>query len=276
MADELASTVEQPNPGQGGDPAAPVGAPDPTTVDPAASEAQIDYEKLDWSKVDVSKAPLERILEREDLTRHLQSLKDREAARIESKLRQEALQREAESRRATELAERATLLEQEDYDALGRKTAEQMREEQSLLDAAAKVSASVEQALREHPEYRVLGEDVIDQTYNDVRAKGGNIVDFQIALAGRKHDLSVKTLAEQLRKEQREEFEAILTERGLTKREDAVKTQETAVAAVSGATASTGQKPLTYEEASLAYGEGDISYEEFKPFKIQHDKDRKK
>jgi hypothetical protein len=279
MTDEAASTAEQTTV-QGGDPDGAAGAsqdPEVTgTAEQSATPEAIDYEKLDYSKIDVSRIPLESVLEREDLNRHLQSLKDREASRIENKLRQEAADRAEQARKDAEALERRQYLEEEDYDALGRKEADRMREEQAYLEAATKISASVETALKQHPEFRVLGEETIEQVYNDVRSKGGNIVDFTTALSEKRRQHDVSSLGEQLRKEQREELEALLTERGLGKREAQVESQETVVASVSGATAGTGQKPLSYEEASVAYGEGDLSYAEFKPFLEAHNKERGK
>lgn len=279
MPDEqVASPVEQPNPGQG-DPAASAGTPDPAapgTAAPATPEVQIDYGSLDYSKIDPSKIPLDKILEREDLTRHLQSLKDREASRIENKLRTEATTRAEQARKDAEAAERAALLQEEDYDGLGRKTADQMREESAFLEAAQKISSSVENALKEHPEYRVLGEDAIEQVFNEVRSKNGNIVDFQVALSQKRREHDVSALGEQLRKEQREELEALLTERGLGKREEAAAAGDAVVSGVSGAVTGTGQRPMSYEEASQQYGDGDLAYAEFKPFLDAHNKERGK
>jgi len=274
---EAASTVEQPDPGQGGDPGNADAAAEASTLATAGTpEAQIDYEALDYSKIDASKIPLERLLERDDLTRHLQSLKDREASRIESKLRQDAVQRADEARKAAEAAEKSQLLLEEDYDALGRKTADQMREEQAFLDAASKISQSVETALKQHPEFQVLGEETIEQVYSEVRSKGGNIVDFTTALSQKRREHDVSSLGDALRKEQREELEALLTERGLGRRDEQAAAGDGAVAAVSGAVAKSGQKPMTYEDASAAYGEGDLSYAEFKPFLESHNKERGK
>lgn len=283
MAEEAVASTEEQASSQGGDPGSAADAlesaePTAGAVDEPAQtpEAQIDYEKLDYSKIDTSKIPLESLLEREDLNRHLQSLKDREASRIENKLRQDAIRREEEARKAAEAAERVQLLQDEDYDALGRREADRMRDEAAFLDAATKISQQVETALKEHPEFRVLGEETIEQVYGEVRSKGGNIIDFTTALSQKRREHDVSSLGEQLRKEQREELDALLTERGLGKREEQVAAAETVVAGVSGATAGSGQKPLTYEQASQAYGEGDLSYAEFKPFLDAHNKERGK
>ena len=152
------------------------------------------------------------------LERRLQSLKDKEAARIERQYRERARTEAERRRREAEEREWQALEETEDFDAIGRRTAQSRAEQRRMAEAAGMVSGVIEQRLKDKPEFKALGEETIERIYEQVREDGGTIDDFAVALGKEVTKREVSTVASEIQKQMKEEMEALRVELGLSKR----------------------------------------------------------
>lgn len=280
----------------------PAGAPgqataaDPTAAPVAATAAEAAQapQLTPKPEIDLSQVPLDDILQRADVQRSIQSTKDKAVAVVETRLRMQENTRVNEEKRLAAKAELDRLLEEEDHAELGRKYATELTERKASETAATELSGQVKSLLATNPEFAALGNDRISVLMQGVTERGGNVVDFMVDLHRESQALAVSTAEETLRSslkpppsapepttapaepttaEVNEEAEAAAaaTAAQLQVREAATAAGQTVEPKVTvQAPAAPATPPTTYEEASIAYGEGRLSWNQFKPIKEAH------
>lgn len=233
----------------------------------------------DETEKEVSQITLNELMEREDVQRAIQSVSDRAVAKAEKRLSEKAQSRESAAHDKVIEDEKRKLVEEEDFDTLGRHEADKMKLTEDFLDHATKFSAVITSEWRK--QYSpILGEEETDRLIDEVEAiPRSSIIDVVTALSNASQQKAVSSATAKAVKEatdkMKTDFEALKTELGVGKRSEDVKKGETSSSAVSKTRSETAStEEMTYETASTMYGEGDMSYEEFKPFKDQHDKER--
>ncbi len=267
--------------------AAPAAAQATERVAPAGEQAPtIDLSKVDPDELLKARPELRSKLEQEFLDsdsfkRAVQSATDKGIAAERRRISEDARKRSAlEAQKAAE-EERRRLIELEDLEGLGQLELERIREADTLLKAAEKMTATLEEIVRQDPDLRVLGDDRMTEIYDSVRRQGGSIHDLEkeLWLARGKLDVDAaiaktsKTIEERVA----QEVEAALARAGVEQRTERVKTGQSASESISGgATARPSQEEETYESMSKKFGEGETSWEEFKPYKDAHEKARKR
>jgi len=233
MADENVASPEEPTVAQGG---ASQETPTPETT----------------PEIDFSSISAEKMQEHPEFQRQLQSLKDKEAARIERQYRDRQKNEADRRRRESEQADFDALLDSEDYDSIGRKQADSVREQRRTAEAARMVSGYIEDVLKEHPQFRDLGEDTIESIYEQVKSSGkGTVVDFMVALSNEHGDRRVKRETDTIRKSLLDEMDARLAEHGLISRsrdDEEGNAPSGAVSRASGASGMTPEKYLSLSE----------------------------
>jgi hypothetical protein len=273
MIDETTASTEE----QETNPAGDTGAEDLGTVkDPEQPQAALETKVDPLEKMSVEEVLNHPILG-EALKRQIQSEKDKEIARERRRAQDETQRRAEEIRRVTEESSKQKLVEEGDYEGLGKLEAERLAENKRLAKYASTFSATVEQIVKGHPEYSSIGEDRMEEIFSEVKRANGNIVDFTARLAEERRTQEV----DRVRKESganvsdlvKSEVEARLAELGLADRSKALNTGEAPSTGVSG---STGPKPskesIRYDQASEKFGAGDMSWAEFKPYLDDHKK----
>src|SRR3972149_2001982 len=95
----------------------------------------------------------------ERLAKIIQSEADKRAATIEKRMRSEQANRLDALKRQRENDELLTLVDNEDYEGLGERTAKTLQEQRTMQAAAVQFSGALEGILKEHPEFRGLGSD---------------------------------------------------------------------------------------------------------------------
>jgi hypothetical protein len=219
-----------------------------STVEPggASQETPPETQQGESTEFDITKIPAEKLASHPEFQRQLQSLKDKEAARIERSYRERQKSLADQRRREAEEADFDALLDSEDYDSLGRKTAESRVEQRKMADAARMVSGVIEDVLKQRPEFRDLGEDAIESIYERVKDDKGTVVDFMVALSSEAGDRRVKKETDVIRKSLQEEVDAMRAELGLTSRSKDSDDGNAPSGAVSRATGATGMTPEKY------------------------------
>ncbi|HEC65320.1 MAG TPA: hypothetical protein ENI23_08500 [bacterium] len=220
------------------------------------------------------------VLQSEPIKKTIQSEKDKEINRERRRLDDEARKRDAANEAQKKAEKRQSFIENEDYEGLGKLQAEDIEEAATLSKSATKVAKIIEDVVRKNPEFSVLGESRIDEIYNRVGDEKGNVVDFTIALSKERREVEVAAATELATKTIKdtiaEEIDAALVAAGVKERSEKAKGDDTPSEEISGASAPRKNiKSMTYDEASLAYGGGDISTDEFEPFRVKHEKERR-
>lgn len=255
---------------------------------PAGSTAEAGEptaEKPNWESIpdeDLQKLALERLgtklLESDLISREIQSRKDREIAEYERKRRaDESKQRELERRRLEEEEEQA-LLEAKDYQGLGERYAKTKTETKKAKEEAAKFNELVIAATHEIPEIADLGDERIQEIRNEIANKKGSVVDLQTALfrAAREKVVAqeVERNSSTLRDELKQEMEALRLELGgKTRSAEASDGEIPPASAAAAGSRPAAQGQLKWSEAADQYNAGDMSWEEYKPYKEAHDKE---
>jgi len=227
--------------------------------------------------VDPSSIPLEELLKREDVRKVIQSEKDKEIAKgrrtVEDKRRKEATAEQAREKDAR----KRRLIEERDSEGLLDLEAKELSDTDELERAVKTVSSTIEAVVKEHPDFAGLGHDRIEEVYDDIRRGGGNVLDFTLRLAEerRKADVAkatreaTATIPDLVARE----VEARLVEAGVVKRTDATNKGDAPVEKVSGGgVPKLIQGDKTWEEATDEYNSGDMPWEEYAPYHIEHEK----
>lgn len=189
----------------------------------------------------------------------LQSEADKRQTTWEKRQRKSQQERLVDLRRRREDEELASSVDSEDYESIGRRTADAREKQKTLREAATLVSSEVEGTLAEHPEFRAVGEDRIEEVRQEVGAKGGTVVDFAIALSREARTRDLAGILEQSRSDNRKDMEAFLVEKGLTERsaDDTTPPKDVVEGGGGG-----GSQKMTRAEAKVAYGEGRMTTEQ--------------
>jgi len=220
---------------------------------------------------------IEEILKaREDVSKFVQSTKDKAATAVEKKIREEITRREADSKSKAEEEELRHLIEEQDYEEIGKRRVTKMREEDDLQTQAVEFSALLERTIREHPEVAELGEEAVKEVFDAVKASGGNAVDFMAGLFRKRSETALTAERKAVREELMTEVDAKFAELGLAKREKADDDGETPAKDISGGTGGQAKPPETWEEATDRFNAGDLPWEDYKPFWDAHEKARAK
>lgn len=274
MIDETNVSSEE----QVGNLAGDTGADNSTSETKKVEQAQADLE----TKTDpLEKMSVDEILKHpvlgEALKRQIQSEKDKEIARERRRIQDEAQRKADEIRRVNEESTKRKFVEEGDYESLGKLEAERLAENERLAKYASTFSSTVEKIVKSHPEFSSIGEDKMEQIFADVKATGGNIVDFTAKLAEERRIQEIEKVKRESGTNVAElikaEVEARLAELGLEDRSKALSTGESSSTAVSAQTGPKTSKNVdTYEDLSTKFGRGEISWSEFEPHFREHQK----
>lgn len=220
---------------------------------------------------------IEEILKaREDVSKFVQSTKDKAATAVEKKIREELSRRESANKSKAEEEELRRLIEDQDFEEIGRRRVDKMREEDDLQSQAVEFSSLLERTIREHPEVAELGEEVVKEVFDAVKAGGGNAVDFMAGLFRKRSETALVVERKAVREELMTEVDAKFAELGLAKREKADESGETPAKDISGGTGGATKPPETWEEATDRFNAGDLPWEDYKPFYDAHEKERQR
>ncbi len=220
------------------------------------------------------------VLQSEPIKKTIQSEKDKEINRERRRLDEETRKRDAANEAQKKAEKRQSFIENEDYEGLGKLQAEDIEEAATLSKSATKVAKIIEDVVRKNPEFSVLGESKIDEIYAHIGEEKGNVVDFTIALSKARREVEVAAATELATKTIKdtiaEEIDAALVAAGVKERSEAAKGDNTPSEEISGASAPRKNiKAMTHDEASDAYGRGEISTAQFEPFKTKHEEERR-
>jgi hypothetical protein len=242
------------------------------------TEQSVTEEEKSSETEEVAPVTLEDLLERKDVQRAIQSVSDKAVAKAEQRLSDKAKSQSESTRQKALDDEKRKLVEEGDYETLGQREADRMKFTEELMDHAAKFGVAFTTKMRE--QYSpLLGEQETERIIDEVENSQGSIVDLTTALSSASQKIAVSSATDKAVKSARDEmkadFDALKAELGVKVRSDDADKGETSSAVVSGTRSETAStEELTYESASAKYGEGDMSWEEFKPFRDQHDKER--
>lgn len=263
-------------------PATPQAAPAAPAGDqtPSVDYSKLDPEELFQARPELRPRSEEEFLESETFKRAVQSATDRGIAAERRRIQAEATKRaQADAQRAA-AEERRRIIEEDDADALLDLEKANLREADSILDAVQRVTAAVEQLAREDPDLKVLGEDKMNEIIESVQRRP-NVTIYDIAKelhrarAAMDVDQAISKTTQTIEERVAQEVEARLAAAGVESRSQAGDIG--ASAAVSGGAAPRpSQEEMTYEKASTLFGEGEMSWDEFKPFREAHEKARKR
>ena len=181
---------------------------------------------------------------KELFSKEVQSEKDKAVATIQRRQTQDRQSEIAKLRQQREQDELERLVDSGDTDELGVRQAESIKHQRTMRDAASQVSGTIEGVLAEHPEFRVIGNDKIEEIRQDLVSKGGTVVDFMVALANERQGLAVGVAAKEAAEVALKEVDARLVEAGLKKRSEDKGPDEN----VSGAGGTSGGDTRTEDE----------------------------
>ena len=257
-----------------------------TTEDAKTSEGGESQPNYDEILAKVPKAELlkrvvsnpDDFVETEEFKRAVQSAKDREISRAETSRRNEERRTRDEERKRLDREERKALVDAQDYEALGKRAAAEDEADEDLKKAATEYNTMVQDALQQVPEFRELGAARLEEIRSSVSSRGGSIVDlvteYSREYATFKTNQAVNKATKAVKSEFDDEMDALRTELGAKTRSRSVEDGETAPASIAKSEGRDAPRDETYESASQQFGEGDMSWEQFRPIKEAHDKER--
>ncbi|MBW7998516.1 MAG: hypothetical protein FVQ81_18470 [Candidatus Glassbacteria bacterium] len=224
---------------------------------------------------------MDELLEHSGLKEHIETVASRSAQsatdKAEARAVQQAKQNAANARAAAETTRRKTLVEEENFDQIG-------REEVTRADAQERSEEALTQAqlaIAQHTadQYtRTLGEETVDRIIKEQQAAGMGLSDmpkaFADEVAKRNVDKATEGAFEKASEALEEKFEARLAEAGLAKREEEAATTGP-VEKVSGTppVQESSEEPDSWEAAVDKFNAGEISWTEMEPIQKEHDKE---
>lgn len=232
------------------------------------------------SEKDASEISIDELLERDDLKRYVQSQKDTAVAKAERKASDDQRQRERLAHEKAEREDMRKLREEEDYETIGKRTADKAEVEERTLESLRQAGGIISSVAMERYG-RDLGEEAVARIQKENEDRGGDIVSLMTALGEEKThrevDKATKTIGDKLEEKFSTDMDALRAELGVKTRSEATDKGETAVKDVSGGTSSaqTGEEE-TWETATDKFNAGEITEEEYKPFRDAHNKERRK
>lgn len=240
---------------------------------PAAEQAKPEEQQAGPSEEDL---PLDTLLRREDVKRTIQSAADRAYEKASKRFREEAERRSRDLDVERESAERKRLIDEGDYETLGRQEATRAQQQERTYESLRQAGSVISQATAERYN-ETLGEETVDQIIREVGSRDGNIVDLNLELAKAERERAVGKATQDVRAEfeakMKLELDALRAELGSQRRSE-VGAQGSEKISGAPAETRTPTEELTYEKASAAYGHGELSWAEFKPILDEHNKDR--
>src|SRR3990167_6201400 len=188
LVEDLQDSLADPEDNPGGDPeggepapeATPEAAPAAPAETPAAEPAPVAPAEPAPASVDLSKIPAEeflKVFDREDVRekllsegspvrRLIQSEKDKEIAKERRRTTEEARRRATEEKTRIEAEERKALLEAKDYEGFAQFEEKRLQDQEELTKYSSIVGKTIENIVREHPDFAVLGEDTVERIYH--------------------------------------------------------------------------------------------------------------
>ena len=220
--------------------------------------------------------PLDALLRREDVKRTIQSAADRAYEKAKKRFSEEAERQARELDVERENTERRRLIEEGDYETLGRQEATKAQQQERVYESLRQAGSVISQATAERYN-ETLGEEVVDEIIKEVGGRDGNIVDLNLALAKAERERAVSQAVKEattgFETKMRSELDALRAELGSQRRSE-VGAQGSEKISGAPAETRTPTEELTYEKASAAYGTGDLSWAEFKPILDEHNRER--
>ncbi len=229
------------------------------------------------AKPSLEDASLDSILEREDIKRWGQSISDRATSRAETKFEQLARKRETEAAAAEATKHRQGLIDNEEFDQIGREEVARSEANTRFMESLATAGEAIGAATAARYAQE-LGEETVDRIVKEHDAAGGSIIDLNRALAEAATEKAVGKATETAIAEAEKRFEEKFEAHGLENREkERSEEAETTgpVEKVSGTPPiqKSSEEPTTWESAVDKFNAGDISWEEMEPFQKEHDKE---
>ena len=250
------------------------------TGEETKSESEATQEEEKAKEKDVSEISLDELLERDDLKRYVQSVSDRATAKAERKLTEEQKQRERIAREEAEREEMRKLREEEDYETIGKRMSDKAEVEERTLESLRQAGGIISSVAMERYG-RELGEETVERIQRENVERGGDIVTLMQSLGDEKARRQVESATKSIGKSLEEKFtadmDALRTELGVKSRSEAAAKGEAPVKGVSAGSSSaqTGEEE-TWASMTDKYNAGEVTEEEYKPWREAHEKERRK
>lgn len=252
-----------------------------TPPEPEATPAPAAEPAPEPAKPSLSDYSLDELLEHSGLKEHIETIASRSAQsatdKADARAVQQAKQNAANARAAAETTRRNTLVEEENFDQIGREEVTRAEAQERSEEALAQAGILIGQTSADQYT-RVLGEETVDRILQEQAALGGGVGNVQKAFADevtkRAVEKATEGAFERATKALDEKFEARLAEAGLAKREEEVAATGP-VEKVSGTppVQESSEEPKTWETMVDKFNAGEISWVEMEPVQIAHDKE---
>ncbi len=233
------------------------------------------------AKPSLSDYSLDQLLEHSGLKEHIETVASRSAQsatdKAEARAAQQVKQNAANARAEAEASKRRKLVDEENFDQIGRDEVERAEANERLMESLSTAGAAIAQQTTERYTQE-LGEETVDRIIREQAAANTGVVGLQKAFADevtrRTVETATKGAVEEATKALDERFEARLAEAGLAKREEEVAATGP-VEKVSGTppVQEGSEEPKTWETEVDKFNAGKISWPEMQPYQIQHDKE---
>lgn len=272
----------------------PQAAEETSSTQSSEQSAESSAPSVDWSTIDAEELYKHRpefkpktaedfkdeLLSSDDVKRQIQSEKDKEIAKEKRRLITEAKRRDKDEADRKVRLDRQRLLDEEDYEGLGQLMAQEQRNSQELLRSADVFMETGEDWIRDNPEYRVLGDDRVNEIIDSVKNRSGaSFYEIQLELAkalstAKADEVRVET-EKSITERVNEAVEAALAAAGVQQRSENAEKGEAAVESVAsgGGTRISGEK-MDYNKSADLYNAGLRTWTEHKPFFDAHQKGR--
>ena len=252
-----------------------------TPPEPEATPAPAEEPAPEPAKPSLSDYSLDELLEHSGLKKHIETVASRSAQsatdKAEARSVLQAKQNAANARAEAETTRRKTLVEEENFDQIGREEVTRAEAQERSEEALAQAQLGIAQHTADQYT-RTLGEETVDRIIKEQQALGMGLADmpkaFADEVAKRTVEKATEGAFEKATKALDEKFEARLAEAGLAQREEEVAATGP-VEKVSGTppAPSSSEEPDTWEQAVDKFNAGEISWTEMEPIQKAHDKE---
>lgn len=234
MTDEASVSTEEQTDPQGGDPTGDTGD----------------------AEIDISTIPVEKLLSHPEIQKQLQSMTDKQAARIERQFNDRQKAASAAATRLAEQRELQALADTGDYSTLGERTAAGIQRNAQLTEAAKEVTAVMQDLIRQKPEFQELGEEAFTKAVASVQDRGGNVLDLMSELSQARMERELTKQVQAATDKMSAEMDARFAEYGVEKRTKAADAGDGPSPSISrgkGVSANTASD----DDLLTAYGNGE-------------------
>ncbi|KKL14390.1 hypothetical protein LCGC14_2516150 [marine sediment metagenome] len=200
------------------------------------------------------------------MQRAIQSVSDKAVAKADRKRKQESRDRREDERLKAEDEEYDELVADDDFEGIGKREAGKREKRKNLENAADELAdAWVGELQKQYAPS--LGEDAVEEVFQEVRQAGTGVTGYASALAKRQRDKELSALKEESAKsisdQIKEGIEAQLASKNLETRDKNTEEGKSASEEVSAkAKSKSSQTPTTDKEWETQYGDGDVAFEE--------------